>query len=87
MAGGKLGQIQSSPIQWLRLHLLIQGVSIPSSAKIPHESWPKFQNIKQKQYCNKLNKDFKNDPHDKKIFKKDPVLEDANFLAHTRASV
>ena len=23
----------------------------------------------------------------KKIFKKDPVLEDANFLAHTRASV
>ena len=28
-------------------------------AKIPHGSWPKNQNIKQKQYCNKLNKDFK----------------------------
>ena len=24
------------------------------------------QNIKQKQYCNKLNKDFKNGPHQKK---------------------
>ena len=24
------------------------------------------QNIKQKQYCNKFNKDFKNDPHQKK---------------------
>ena len=26
-------------------------------AKIPHASWSK--NIKQKQYCNKFNKDFK----------------------------
>ena len=30
-------------------------------AKISHVSWPKHQNIKkQKLYCNKLNKDFKN---------------------------
>ena len=29
-------------------------------AKIPHPSGPKNQNIKQKLYCNKLNKDFKN---------------------------
>ena len=28
-------------------------------AKIPHASLPKNQNIKQKQYCNKLNKDLK----------------------------
>ena len=28
-------------------------------AKIPHALWPKNQNIKQKQYCNKCNKDFK----------------------------
>ena len=35
-------------------------------AKIPHASRPKHQNIKQKQYCNKFNKDFKNDPHQKK---------------------
>ena len=31
-------------------------------AKIPHASWPKKQNRKQKQYCNKL-KTFKNGPH------------------------
>ena len=31
--------------------------SIPcQGAKIPHASWPKNQNIKQKQYCNKFNK-------------------------------
>ena len=28
-------------------------------AKIPHASQPKNQNIKQKQYCNKFNKDCK----------------------------
>ena len=39
-------------------------------AKIPHASGPKNQNIKQKQYCNKFNKDFKkNGPH-QKILKK-----------------
>ena len=27
--------------------------------KIPHASWPRKQNIKQKQFCNKFNKDFK----------------------------
>ena len=36
-------------------------------AKIPHASWPKNQNIKQKQYCNKFNKDLKKGPHQKKI--------------------
>ena len=40
--------------------------SIPhQGARIPHVSGPKNQNIKQKQYCNKFNKDFK-----KFIFKK-----------------
>ena len=35
--------------------------SIPGQgAKMPHTSWPQKQkNIKQKQYCNKFNKDFK----------------------------
>ena len=38
--------------------------SIPGwGADIPHTSGPKKQNIKQKQYCNKFNKDF---PHQKK---------------------
>ena len=33
--------------------------SIPGGAAgIPHASWPKNQNKKQKQYCNKFNKDF-----------------------------
>ena len=32
-------------------------------AKVPHALGPKNQNIKQKQYCNKFNKDFKNGPH------------------------
>ena len=41
--------------------------SIPGQgAKIPHASGPKNQNIKQKQYCNKFYKDFKNGPHQKK---------------------
>ena len=39
-------------------------------AKIPHASQPKNQNIKQKQYCNKFNRDLKNGPHQKKSFKK-----------------
>ena len=33
--------------------------SIPGwGAKIPHALGPKNQNTKQKQYCNKFNKDF-----------------------------
>ena len=34
-------------------------------AKIPHALWPKHQNIKQKQCCNKFNRNFKNGPHQK----------------------
>ena len=38
--------------------------SIPGQgAKTPHASQKKNQNIKQKQYCNKFNKYFKNGPH------------------------
>ena len=40
-------------------------------AKIPHASQPKNQkNIKQKQYYNKFNKDFKNSPQQKNLKKK-----------------
>ena len=35
--------------------------------KFPHALRPKNQNIKQKQYCNKFNKDFKNCPHQKNL--------------------
>ena len=49
--------------------------SIPGrGAKIPHASWPKSQNIKQKQYCNKFNKDFKSGPHQKILKKKKNAL-------------
>ena len=41
--------------------------SIPGrGAKIPYASRPKNQHIKQKQYCNKFNKDFKKMVHIKK---------------------
>ena len=44
--------------------------SIPGQeAEIPHALWPKNQNIKQKQYCNKFNKDFKYGLHQKKSLK------------------
>ena len=33
--------------------------------KIPHASWSKNQNVKQKQCCNKFNEDLKNGPYHK----------------------
>ena len=42
--------------------------SIPGGAKIPHTWRPKKQNIRQKQYCNQFRRDFKNVPHQNKIF-------------------
>ena len=65
----------SLTVQWLRHRLPMQGVwvCIPGQgAKIPQASGLKTQNIKQKQYCNKFNKDFKNGPHKKKRKKKKP---------------
>ena len=40
-------------------------------AEIPHALGPKNQNIKQKQYCNKFNKNFKNGPHQQNLKKKE----------------
>ena len=57
--------------------LPVQGVKFlfPGwGARIPYDSWPKHQNIKQKQYCNKCNKDFKNGPHQKKKKKKEKKI-------------
>ena len=39
-------------------------------AKTPHASWPENQNTKEKQCCNKFNKDFKNGPHQKILRKR-----------------
>ena len=53
--------------------------SIPGrGAKIPHASQPKNQNIKQKQYCNRFNKDFKSGPHLKKKKKRMESSEEAS---------
>ena len=51
-------------VQWLRLLSNARGVgSVPGwGTKISHASWTKNKNIKQKQYCTKLNKVFKNGP-------------------------
>ena len=63
--------------------------SIPQELRSPHASWPKSQNIKQKQYCHKFNEDFKNlGSHPKKIFKKKRNiksfrLHDINFHPHS----
>ena len=43
------------------------GSTPAQGAEIPHALWPKNPNIKQKQYCNKFNKDFKNGPHQKNL--------------------
>ena len=62
-------------VQWLTLCLPMQGVPVgswvrkqrshmPYSKKTNKQKKTK-QTIKQKQYCNKFNKDFKNGPHQK----------------------
>ena len=51
----------------------MQGIRVQSlvgEAKITQASGPKTRNIKQKQHCNKFNKDFENDPHQKNLKKK-----------------
>ena len=53
-------------VQWLQFHLPVRGgwSSVRGwGIKTPHASGPKPQTIKQKQYCNKVNKDFKNCLH------------------------
>ena len=59
----------SLPIQWLRLHLPMQGVRVRSLV------WEVRsyvlcslinENVKQKRYSSKFNKDFKNELHQKK---------------------
>jgi len=53
--------------------------SIPGQgAKISHALRPKHQNVKQKQYCNKFNKDLKNGPHQNK--KKDKYSNNISFI-------
>ena len=61
-------------VQWLRLRLPMQEIQVQSLVEELRSHVPpdqKTQNIKQKQYCVKFNKDFKkNGPHFKKSEKK-----------------
>ena len=41
-------------VQWLGLHLLMQGVGVGGGGYDPTCLMPKNQNVKQKQNCNKL---------------------------------
>ena len=62
----KLNYVETTSltVQWLILCLSMQGVWVQSLA-----GQPKHQNIlmKQKQYCNKFNKDFKSGPSQKNL--------------------
>ena len=70
-------------VPWLRLpsNEGSEG-SIPGQgAKILHAQWPKKQNMKQKKYCNKFNKDFEIGQHQKKILKKKNVNDSKSVLS------
>ena len=54
--------VKTSPAS-TRIACLILG----QGSKIPHALQPRNQNLKQKQYCNKFNKDFKDGPHQKNL--------------------
>ena len=50
----------------LPLFIFAHQVPLNFLAPLSHASWPKNQDITQKQCCKKFNKDFKNSPHKKK---------------------
>ena len=69
-------------IQWLSLHLPVKGTWVQSLEEEQRSHMPqgqKNQNIKQKQYCNKVNKDFKNGPHLKILKRKKKGFSTAMF--------
>ena len=59
---------------WLRLHFPMQKVQVQSLVGELRATVPQCQKTKtlkkkkQKQYCNKFNKDLKNDPHQRNLF-------------------
>ena len=67
--GGDLPR--SSVVKTLPLSAGGVGLTLGQWPKITHAFQPKKQNIKQKQYCNKFNKAFKNDTHTKDLKKQD----------------
>ena len=62
----------SLAVQWLRLHCPVHEAQVQFLSR-EHVLWPKIIiviTIKQKQYCNKFKKDFKNGPHKKNNLKR-----------------
>ena len=61
----------SLAVQWSRPRLPVQGVWVQflvGELRSHMHLWPKKQSLKQKQYCNQVNKDFKNGTHLKKKY-------------------
>ena len=50
-----------------------EGSNPGQGAKILHRLQSENQDIKQKKYCNKFNKDFKNSPHQKNLLKENAL--------------
>ena len=72
-------------VQWLRLLLPMQGAQVQSlvGELRPTCLVAKNQNLKQKQYCNTFNKDFKNGLHQKKSLgkkRRNTASADMSFL-------
>ena len=67
-------------VQWLRLPSNAGGAGLilGQGARTPHLTSPKNHNIKQKQYCIKFKKDFKNKSTTKK---KKIILENKKLKA------
>ena len=58
----------------MKVKVLVVGSVPGQGAMISHASWPKNQNITQKQYCGKFNKNFKNGPHQENLQKINNLL-------------
>lgn len=63
-----LGDFSNSPVVKTSL-FNAERVGLIPEGQTKDASQPKHQNIKQKQYCNKSNKDFPNGPHQKQTLK------------------
>ena len=66
MSTQKLVHGTSLEVQWLGLCLPIQGGQVWSLVRELGCLCPKGQEVGQKWYCNKFNRDFRNGPHQKK---------------------
>ena len=63
-------QVQSLVWEWVQVQSLVwEWVQVQSLVWELRSYMPRSQNIRQKQYFNKFNKDFKNGPHENNLKK------------------